>query len=160
MNNLMETPQVIGWKLWDLDFNWEIFSQRGEEHENEPARCDVVSNYLKIVNLRLHEKVPEINCTCGYYYTSSKEKLLNYWRNDFGGRVVFELALYGKIVECEYGGRAEYFKVLRVILTEDKLNGMSLPGKYPYVVLPTIKMKPKSAKEWVEFYQNQQLKVK
>jgi len=150
---MIETPQVIGYKIWELDEDWNIYSCTGGVREDEPASC-----YYKLPE---EHEPPELKCSCGYYYTSSQDKLIEYWSGNFRDKAAFELALYGKIIECEYGGRAQYFKVLRVFLTEKMLAGMISPSKYPYVVLeapPKKKLKAMSASDWVKHYQQQGVK--
>lgn len=157
MNNLIQTPQVIGYKIWELGPDWSIFSCNGKVEEDQPAMC----HYGRFALKPEEHKSPEINCSCGYYYTSSKEQLLHYWSGEFRGKAAFELSLYGKIIECELGGRAEYFKVLRIFLTPKMLEEMIMPARYPYVVLeeaPKPKLKAKSATEWIKHYQSQQIK--
>ena len=158
MPNLIQTPQVIGYKIWELEHDWSIFSCNSRVEEDQPATCHY--HYGRHALDPEEHKPPEIDCSCGYYYTSSQEQLLKYWNGAFLGRAAFELALYGKIIECEYGGRAEYFKVLRVFLTPQMLAGMILPSKYPYVILeksPEKKLKAMSASDWIKHYQ--QLRV-
>ena len=94
---------VIGWRVWRVDARYRLRSALRDEPW-EPRRplvaaCDA------------GHRAPEECCTCGVYAVHSAEDAAAYLvgRNspEAVHRVLGRVALWGRVVECEHGWRAE-----------------------------------------------------
>jgi hypothetical protein len=73
---------------------------------------------------------PDWGCTCGYHAPREKAVAWNW------GNVVGEVDLYGKVIECDEGYRAEYMRLLSVhIFRPSFCEGRFLCGGIPQMVV-------------------------
>ena len=149
---LFETPAKVGYKIYELRSNWDIWSATMSQLvvPETPALChDIKFKGQPIICCMFFpyddgERPPSTKCNCGYHFANSPDfPATNYYRGQ--DSCLFEIAPYGRVIETEYGGRAEYFKVLKVIMSEEKYASMQLPAKYPVIVL----QKPKRKHVWL-----------
>lgn len=93
-----------GARLWVISHQRETDLEPGGQH----AKClwNPVGSYTRV---EAHE-VPGVNCSCGWYAWKDRGKV----EPGGCGLIVAEVDLYGKIIDCELGYRAEYQRVLSI----------------------------------------------
>jgi hypothetical protein len=82
-----------------------IMGSKDQFYTGQPARCHASNQKNQNRHHMFPEEIPGEECTCGYYALKASA-LLNNW--------VADVELYGKIVECEYGFRAQKQRIMRL----------------------------------------------
>jgi hypothetical protein len=114
---------VLGWRLWlvvaDGGYLWLeslLYAIRWSPRRALDARCIphrrcYLCNQAEVHTARTHP-APDTACACGIYAAASADTLAPYLDSTYPGRTSIELVLgrvrlWGTVIECERGWRAE-----------------------------------------------------
>lgn len=131
-----EDPFVFGWKLAEIVAAGERLQLRsgtvGALLEREGrARC----------SKRREHDAPVLDCTCGFFARSTSESLVLYARYPFSH--LLEVELSGRILSSRGDMRAEYQRILRVLL---------LPSCYRCGAVATMLGEPQPSRRRIEVF--------
>jgi hypothetical protein len=115
---------VLGWRLWlvvaDGGYLWLeslLYATRWSPHRQLEARC-IPHRRCYFCSPRELEAfathpAPDADCECGIYAAASPATLAPYIDSTYPGRTALErvlgrVRLWGKVIECERGWRAEH----------------------------------------------------
>ena len=140
----MNTPDlaepITGWRAWLVvdtlpalrlhSIARDVVWQPGQA---VTARCQPHSRLIPVPRQRAHE-VPEPACGCGVYGLRSPRQATNVidpyarlgWR--VRHRVVGRVSLWGRVVESQYGWRAEHAYPASLFVPTRRLHGAEIPG--------------------------------
>ena len=98
---------ILGWRLWSLvpqGYDWRLRSVVVSNVWRPGAELVATCNQDPH---RVAHHSPHLQCTCGIYATDDPESVREYVGMGLFPRVLGQVALWGTVVECEHGWRAQ-----------------------------------------------------
>jgi hypothetical protein len=103
---------VVGWRVW----RWEAAGLSSLNGKRWPPRQPLAAR-CGAGNAHEAHEVPQTDCTCGVYASKSREhlRMTGYERYGISG----ETFLWGRLVEHQFGWRAQFAYPKSLVLTPD-----------------------------------------
>jgi len=143
------TQFIVGYKVWQLDGNSLISTAMDYEWrkgENIATHSDD-----DIYHHPLGENVPVLQCLCGFYAMKSPEELKGFL-TEGSSHIMGRVALYGKVIECELGYRAEKAQIMGLFNTCPE--ALTVTEEYDVELLPnTVCQLDEEEEDWISIYQ-------
>jgi hypothetical protein len=126
-DELEPIPQVepiIGYRIWRVVSGIEGLHLRSLhmsymwQEENE-AKCLAGQSLMRLAGKHPGEPAPDVSCSCGIYAQLPEHPLAE-WQSSIRGGVhaTGTIVLYGKVIVCEKGYKAQYAQIQSPVIIE------------------------------------------
>ena len=104
---------ITGWRAWSI----EKYARRGDVTEDRLRALGVAHTWEpyearpSICITKGYHESPWPDCMCGYWAFKDRDHVVDALYNNYGGekgKVIGQIALWGRVLECEHGYRGEY----------------------------------------------------